>query len=219
MIRAKYGLAIVKKLLEAFGSDIGCGYDIGCKFKSTLAKSPLGPEAKEKNFRCLVPAFHGHAHGRLCQLDHLANYILGLGLEDLEGCERAFSKSNALAGALRHASIFHRRQSINDYFEHNDKFEVYQNLSKLSRYSTTYVIDVSPAKFLHNNYKQALNILKDCPQNLSDSMKELGISHTDAFAEWLAEEKTYLSGLKREPEVETLQMEYWQKLINYEASQ
>lgn len=50
-------------------------------------------------------------------------------------------------------------------------------------------------------------------------MKELGIAHTDAFAEWLAEEKAYLLGLKKEPEVETLQMEYWQKLINYEASQ
>ena len=82
-----------------------------------------------------------------------------------------------------------------------------------------YVTDAFPAKFLVNNYKQALEILKDCPQNLSDSMKELGILHIDAFAEWLAEEKTYHQGLKKELNVETLQMEYWQKLINYKASQ
>lgn len=212
-------MAITKKLMDTFGNNIGCGYDIGCKFKTTLATSPLGPEARQKNFKCLVPAFHGHAHNRLCQLDHLANYVPGLGLEDLEGCERAFSKSNALAGTLRHASIFHRRQAINDYFDHNDKFEVYPNLSKCTSHSDLYSTNRFAAKFLLNNYKQALEILKDCPQNLSDSMKELGVTHTEAFAEWLAEEKAYLQGLKKEPDVETLQMEYWQKLINYEASQ
>jgi hypothetical protein len=59
----------------------------------------------------------------------LATYVKGLGLEDLEGCERAFSKSNALAPSIRYASIFHRMQAIATYFDHNDTFEVYQNLS------------------------------------------------------------------------------------------
>ena len=49
-------------------------------------------------------------------------------------------------------------------------------------------------------------------------MQELGIKDTNTFNTWLKEEKEYLHGLKREPEVETLQMEYWQKLVNYEAS-
>lgn len=120
-------------MLDAFGEDLGCGYDIGCKFKTTLNNSPLGPRARELRHRCLVGSFHGHAHGRLCQLDHLATYILGLGLEDLEGCERAFSKSNSLASCVRYASIFHRKQAIVTYFEHNDNFEVYQNLCKLVR--------------------------------------------------------------------------------------
>ena len=93
-------------------------------------KIPLGPRARQLRHTCLVGAFHGHAHNRLCQLSHLATYVKGLGLEDLEGCERAFSKSNALAAALRYASIFHRKQAIAAYFEHNDTFEVYQNLSK-----------------------------------------------------------------------------------------
>jgi len=54
----------------------------------------------------------------------------GLGLEDLEGCERAFSKSNSLAAPLWYASVFHRIQSIAAYFKHNNNMEVFQNLSK-----------------------------------------------------------------------------------------
>ena len=104
---AKYPLACVEKLLQAFSDDIGGGFDIGCKFKTTLNNSPLGPRARQLRHTCLVGAFHGHAHNCLCQLSHLATYVKGLGLEDLERCERAFSKSNALAAALRYASIFH----------------------------------------------------------------------------------------------------------------
>jgi hypothetical protein len=96
----------------------------------TLANSPLGPRARELNYTSLVGSFHGHAHRRLCQLSHLATYTKGMGLEDLEGCERCFSKSNALASSLRYASIFHRKQAISTYFRHNDSMEIYQNLSK-----------------------------------------------------------------------------------------
>ena len=119
-------------MLEVFGPDLALGYDIGCRFTTTLAKSPLGPKARANNHRCLVGAFHGHAHNRLCQSHFLATYVEGLGLEDLEGCERFFSKSNALAGSTRYASAFHRRQTISEYASYYDKFETYQNLSELS---------------------------------------------------------------------------------------
>jgi hypothetical protein len=122
---------VVSKLLDAFGNDLGGGYDIGCRFKTTLSRSVLGPRARELNHTSLVGAFHGHAHQRLCQLDHLATYVDGLGLEDLEGCKQTFSKSNALASTVRYASVFHRRQAIANYFQHNDEYEVYANLSKL----------------------------------------------------------------------------------------
>ncbi|KAF8515264.1 hypothetical protein BU17DRAFT_76911 [Hysterangium stoloniferum] len=100
---AKYPLAVVAKLLQVFGKDLGCGFDIGCRFKTTLARSPLGPQAKELNYTSLVGGFHGHAHRRLCQLVHLATYTKGFRLEDLEG-------------------------SIKTYFKYNDDMEVYQNL-------------------------------------------------------------------------------------------
>ncbi|KAJ7508109.1 hypothetical protein B0H11DRAFT_1704757 [Mycena galericulata] len=90
---AKYPLAIVDALLDAFGPDVGDGYDVGCGLESTIKKTPLKEKAERLNFKSLVGAFHGHAHNRLCQLTFLATYVPGLGLEDLEGCERFFSQS------------------------------------------------------------------------------------------------------------------------------
>ena len=103
----KYLPAIVEVLLEAFGDGIGGGYNIGCKFGMTLNHSELGPRARELDYRALVGSFHGHGHNCLCQLSFLATYVKGMGLEDLEGCERFFLKLNALASSLRYVSIFH----------------------------------------------------------------------------------------------------------------
>ncbi|KIO02918.1 hypothetical protein M404DRAFT_27534 [Pisolithus tinctorius Marx 270] len=82
--QSKYALAVTSKLLDAFASSV------------------LGEHARSLNYMSLVNAFHGHAHNRLCQLDNLTTYVKGLRLEDLEGCERAFSKSNALAPSTRY---------------------------------------------------------------------------------------------------------------------
>ncbi|KIK17789.1 hypothetical protein PISMIDRAFT_52478, partial [Pisolithus microcarpus 441] len=199
---AKYPLAVVSKLMTAFGDGLGGGYDIGCRFQTTIARSTLGPQAQVLNHTCLVGAFHGHAHRRLCQLSHLALYVEGLGLEDLETCERTFSKSNALASTVRYATAFHRQQAINTYFEHNDHFEVYANLTN----------------FLFDNYKQALTIIHDSKTILPSLKRDLSIDDDSIFYKWLEEEKEYLEGLSREPPEETLHMEYWQRLGKFEAS-
>ncbi|KAJ7320975.1 hypothetical protein DFH08DRAFT_818795 [Mycena albidolilacea] len=94
----------------------------------------------------LVGAFHGHAHNRKCQLDYLATYVLGLGLEDLAGAERLFSRSNGLSRSVQYASVFHRRQT-------------YANLSM----------------FLVNNYKQAIEIL-DTEESLKYAMEQAGVT-------------------------------------------
>ncbi|KAF8177964.1 hypothetical protein K438DRAFT_1605733 [Mycena galopus ATCC 62051] len=129
---AKYPLAIENALMDAFGKDIGFGYDIGCGHAKTLKNSPLGPKAKEHNFRMLVGAFHGHAHNCRCQLKYLATYVEGMGIEDLEGCECLFSKSNGLSRSVRYASVFHRKQTIRAYLAHVDTFDTYVNLSRSS---------------------------------------------------------------------------------------
>ncbi|KAF8202827.1 hypothetical protein K438DRAFT_2102387, partial [Mycena galopus ATCC 62051] len=200
---SKYPLAVVDSLIEHLGHDIGNGYDVGCDFQTTIKKSPLADRAKQCNFRCLVGAFHGHAHNRLCQLCMLATYVLGLGCEDLEGCERFFSGSNGLAKSCRYASRFHRQQEITSYVKHYDSFHTYANLSK----------------FIVDNYKQAINILKK-KEALRVWMQEHDISDFSVFRAWLEEEKTFLLGLKEgsKDRTETLEMEYVQKLVNLDAS-
>jgi Kyakuja-Dileera-Zisupton transposase len=207
-------------MLDVFGKNQGSGFDTSCQFKTTLATSDLGPQARELNFKCLVDGFHGHAHRRLCQLSHLTTYQRGLGLEDLGVCERAFSRSNANAGVVRHMSVFHRMQAIVHYFQYTDDMETYHNLSKPVLHRELLLCSLSLlATFLLNNYKQALGILENSPKILARIMIDMGISSVDVFDNWLDEEKEYLLGLKTEPEAETLQMEYYQKLINFCASE
>ncbi|KAG2139151.1 uncharacterized protein EDB93DRAFT_1253076 [Suillus bovinus] len=185
---AKYPLVIVAKLMDIFGNGLGGGYDIGCQFKTTLNNSPLGP--------CV------HSLHYMSLLDHLARYVPVLGLEDLEMCEHTFSKSNSLAPTTCYSSIFHCQQAIISYFEYNNDYEVYANLSN----------------FLYNNYKQALNIIANSRITLPKSMQDLDITQESIFEDWLMKEKTYLQSPHTEPEHETLQMEYWQKLVNLGAS-
>ncbi|KAJ6543235.1 hypothetical protein DFH09DRAFT_829842, partial [Mycena vulgaris] len=201
---AMYPLAVVKELLDVFGMKLGAGYDIGCHFEATVHHSQLGDQARTNRLKCLVGSFHGHAHNRLCQLSFLATYVEGMGLEDLEGCERYFSRLNALAKSCRYASRFHRQQEITTYAKHFDSFETYANLSK----------------FLCTNYRQALTILKTEPA-LKDWMRQEHVESFDEFHQWLLEEKEYLVGLKHaaKTNVETLEMEYVQKLVNPSASE
>ncbi|KAJ7747085.1 hypothetical protein B0H14DRAFT_3097053 [Mycena olivaceomarginata] len=202
---SKYPLAVVEVLLDTFGLKLGGGYNIGCHFEATLKNSELGDKARTNQFKSLVGSFHGHAHNRLCQLSFLATYVKGLGLEDLKGCERYFSRSNGLAKSVRYASKFHRTQEITSFMKQIDDLETYANLSK----------------FLCDNYRQALKILKTEPA-LKHWMRDEGIEDYDTFHVWLEEEKEYLlgldAGLSKKREL-TVEMEYLQRLVNLEASQ
>ncbi|KAJ7248761.1 hypothetical protein C8J57DRAFT_1522233 [Mycena rebaudengoi] len=127
---AKYPLAVLKVILDTFGKNNVAGYDVGCHFSATIRDSELGEQAHSCCLHCLVGSFHGHAHNHLCQLHFLSSYIEGMGLEDLETCERYFSRSNALAKSCRYASRFHRQQEISTYMKQFDTVETYANLSK-----------------------------------------------------------------------------------------
>ncbi|KAJ6608349.1 hypothetical protein B0H10DRAFT_2166594 [Mycena sp. CBHHK59/15] len=183
---AKYPLAMVEALLNALGKGLGGGYNIGCKFKSTLWRSPLGALSRAKGYQSLF----------------LATYMVGLGIEDLEGCERFFSKSNALASSTRYASVFHRKQDIVGFMSHTDRLETSANLST----------------FLCNNYYQSINILRTLPA-LRHWMKSNDIQSFSVFDTWIKEEYDFLSIRDKEPMVETLEMEYYQKLINFNAAE
>lgn len=159
--RSKYPLAVVEALLEAFGMRTGGGYDIGCKFRTTLDLSELGPLARQLDYKSLVGSFHAHAHNRLCQLAHLATYVKGMGLEDLEGCERFFSKSNAFASSLRYASVFHRQQKIVEFMKHTDAFETSRNLSMSCFASYPPPAEVTQASFSSTTTTRPLRLSRE----------------------------------------------------------
>lgn len=114
--RMKYPLSIINKLLDVYGSDICVGYDIACSFTATLKSSSLGPRATAARLRCVVPAFHGYAHSRSCQVKWHPLLVEGTGKEDFEGSERAFSASNSLAVGTRLSSRFHHAQAIQQHW-------------------------------------------------------------------------------------------------------
>ncbi|KAG6859924.1 hypothetical protein C0995_001872 [Termitomyces sp. Mi166 len=103
---SKYLLAVVDILLDAFGINLSHRYDIGCKFKTTINKSDLSAQAYELRFTALVRPFHGYVHNQICQLSNLATYVKSMGLEDLEGYEQFFSKSNVLTASTCYANTF-----------------------------------------------------------------------------------------------------------------
>ncbi|KAJ7768412.1 hypothetical protein B0H16DRAFT_1307963 [Mycena metata] len=197
---AKYGFVVVNHLIKVIG-ELGDGYDIGCEFGKMINKHPvLGPLARANKFRSLVGAFHGH----LCQLCNLATYVRGVSLEDLEYCKTFFSKSNVLAASTRHATHFHRQQTIVNYLEHSDTFEAYASLCNPQ---------LPYSALLVRKYKRALEVKATEPA-LEETMRQLNIQSKDEFAGWLAAEKAALTNRMWRPPSETLAMEYYQKLVN-----
>lgn len=117
---AKYALATTNKVLDVYGVNGVTGYDIGCSYQKTVNSSSISTKARSNHHRFIVNSFHGHAHNRRCQLRFHPLYQHGLGLEDLETCERIFSGSNAVSPVIRHASYFHWLQFIDLHFQQWD---------------------------------------------------------------------------------------------------
>jgi Kyakuja-Dileera-Zisupton transposase len=184
--------------MDILPRSLGLGYDIACSFSGTITRSSLGPKAHAHRLRMVVPAFHGHAHNRLCQLGFHILMSPGFGLEDLETCERVFSGSNAVARLTRHATSFHRRQFIDMYFHQWDA-DKYENLGY----------------FLLNNYRQALEVLRDMPTRIETLLSGRQVTDTQ-FAHWLEAERQYLNSRQSEPERDTLSLEYVELLDKYQ---
>ncbi|KAG1729622.1 uncharacterized protein EDB91DRAFT_1059885, partial [Suillus paluster] len=191
---AKYALATANKLIDVYGANGVTGYDIGCSFSKTIAASSVADKVKKVNHRFVVNAFHGHAHNRRCQLQYHTLYQKGLGIEDLETCERVFAGSNAVAPLIRHASYFHWLQFIDLQFDQWD-LDRYQELSQ----------------FLYNNYKQALHIINDLVPVVQELKQQLDLSDAD-FEQWNIEELQYLEALAAELEYDPEKIAYVEAL-------
>ncbi|KAG2100652.1 uncharacterized protein F5147DRAFT_776860 [Suillus discolor] len=118
--KMKYPIASVKKLMDIFGSNILFGYDIKCAFEKILLRSSLADDVKRLNLQGIVPAFHRHAHNRLCQLKHHSKHKVSAGKEDFETCKRVFSESNALACEIQNTTNFRRHQALDEHFSFTD---------------------------------------------------------------------------------------------------
>ncbi|KAG1884158.1 hypothetical protein F4604DRAFT_1920002 [Suillus subluteus] len=191
---AKYALATTSKVLDVYGSNGATGYDIGCSYGKTVAASSISTKAGANRHRFLVNSFHGHAHNRQCQIQHHPLYQKGLGIEDLETCERIFSASNAVAPVIHHASYFHWLQFIELHFDQWD----------LDKYSEL-------SKFIYNNYKQALHIVNELSPAVQELKVQLGLTDTD-FERWNSEELEYLQTLAIETEEDIKKMTYIEAL-------
>ncbi|KAJ6631847.1 hypothetical protein B0H10DRAFT_1937603 [Mycena sp. CBHHK59/15] len=167
----KYPLAIVAKLFELYGADIGLGYDIISLGRKTVALWLQG----------IVPAFHGHAHNRGCQLGWHPTYVEGAGLEDFEECEHTFCLSNNLASCTRLATPFHRQQQIDEHFHFHD----------MDKHAAS-------GNFIFQNYRQAIEKMTSNKLKLRALEEQLHTTAAD-YEKDLKDEAHHLDSLKNEP--------------------
>ncbi|KAJ7733222.1 hypothetical protein DFH07DRAFT_723123, partial [Mycena maculata] len=177
----KYPLAMIKRLLDRYGKDIGLGYDIMCAFFKTLLHSSLGSRVVAMRLRGVVPAFHGHAHNRACEVGWHPLYVEGVGLEDFEECERTFSQSNQLARITRLCQRFHRQQALDEHFDFHD----------LDKHA-------SSGNFIYQNYRQAIEKISLNRTHLNVLEQRLHTTDQDYEDALIAEQK-YFKDLRSEP--------------------
>ncbi|KAJ6570427.1 hypothetical protein B0H10DRAFT_1685340, partial [Mycena sp. CBHHK59/15] len=188
-------IPIIKSILDRYGKDVCIGYDIMCAFFKTLLRSSLGKRVVAMKLRGVVPAFHGHAHNRACQVGWLPLYVEGVGLEDFEECERTFCKSNHLASVTRLSVAFHRRQQLDEHFDFHD----------LDKHA-------SSGNFIYQNYWQAVEKIKINREQLRALELRLGTTAKD-YEDDLRSEQAYFKALRCEPPEISATVEYMELLI------
>ena len=170
--------------------------DVACGFKITAHKSTLAPLIREYEHEFIVNAFHGYAHSYQCQHKNHPTVVQGTGLEDFETCERFFSNSNGLAPVVRHSSAYRRGMLTSSWFVQWDE-DKYSNLGT----------------FILNNYKQALQVLRDDIPALDDGKCSMGVTDADMDS-WELEQAEFFHSLGKEPEGDFLRAGYVELLLD-----
>ena len=98
--------------MEVYNRSMVVGSDIACTQSVTVKNSTLGTKFRSLDCRLSLNGFHGWAHNRSCQLSWHPRWQNGLGLNELEGCERLFSYLNGGAKSTRYASRYRRHQVL-----------------------------------------------------------------------------------------------------------
>jgi hypothetical protein len=190
----KYALAVLNCLFELYGPNLALGYDIACAFMKTVANSSLAAKAKQLCLHGVVPAFHGHAHNRGCQVHWHPRYIPGLGIEDFEECERFFSGSNALAACTLNTTTASRFLNISISMILTSM----PNLVRVYSYPCSCLM-IYTGNFIYQNYKQALDKIQTDSAQLQVLSAQLGTGPED-YESYLKSEREYLLRLQTEPD-------------------
>ncbi|KAJ7839995.1 hypothetical protein B0H14DRAFT_2587736 [Mycena olivaceomarginata] len=197
----KYGFAVVNHLVSVLG-EIGDGYDIGCKFGKMVNSHPvLGPRTRANNYCSLVVLSMG------TDTTVSANYATWRHM-----CR---ASDWSLLKAVKSSS-----QSPTHLPPPFDMASLGLSATKSASHSLSFmgagdsvIHFVGDAAILVKKYKHALEVQATAPA-LEEAMRQLGIASKDEFVRWHTAEKAALEGLLHEPPVETMSMEYYQKLVN-----
>jgi hypothetical protein len=211
----KYPIASLKKLMDVFGPNILYGYNIKCAFEKILLWSSLADDVKRLNIQGVVPAFHGHAHNRLCQVQHHSKYMVGTRKEDFETCEHMFSESNALAAQTCNATEFHRHQALDEHFHFAD-MDKYAGLCTYLWLHLYINLTIYLANFIHQNYVQALLIINASTIVLSNF--QASTPDID-FAADLEDECACLQALAHKKDETSVEVDYVKALVDLKDAQ
>ncbi|KAL0578052.1 hypothetical protein V5O48_003958 [Marasmius crinis-equi] len=188
----KYPLAVINELLDRYGMDLGVGYDIMCAFWTTLQQSnKLHAKVAALRMRGVVPAFHGHAHNRKCQVDWHPMYVPGVGNEDFEECERTFSLSNRLASTTPTTKIL---------FTASDLVSLWLRGANSIQ-----------GRYCYFKYREALKRLDDSVPLFNELCQQRGIT-PQRCEELLDQERTYFKQVFSDPPELVARLDYAEKL-------
>jgi hypothetical protein len=142
----------------------------------------------------VIPAMHGYAHNRRCQLGHHPKYKEGSGIEDFETCERFFSLSNSCAGISRYTTPFHRHQILDTHFTDSDEAR-----------------RLSLGKFIFDNYTEALRRISKIIHTF-DSLQLTSQLLDGTYTHHFQSEVSHLNALTLEPLEEQAWFRYVESL-------
>ncbi|KAK1223141.1 hypothetical protein PQX77_013995 [Marasmius sp. AFHP31] len=187
----KYPLAVVKALMDRYGKDLVLGYDIMCAFYCTLLRSAkLWNQVVAFWLKGVVPAFHGHAHNRKCQVNWHPMYTNGVGLEDFKECEWTFSQSNHLASTTCLATEYHCHQALMEFFDLHDRDK-----------------HMASGNFIYQNYRQALAKITAEEALFHELCKKCGVTENDC-KQFLQDEIAHFSQEHKESLELTVKLDY-----------
>lgn len=211
----KYPLATIHRLMEVYQRPFIYGYDIKCMFDKIISRSSLSSTVHQLGVDGVVNGFHGHAHNRLCQVQHHCKYKVGAGKEDFKTCERTFSESNAVAPEIRNASEFHRHQVLDEHFRFS-KLDKYASLSTLFYFVQFYFINsqLLLGTFIYHNYVQALDSIR----TNEDFLRQFPMSPEDFEAD-LSDERRYLRTAASKRKEDSVEIDYVKALLELEDAE